>query len=91
VSKPPDPTFDWEPPALPPRPPRRTSTPKRWPFALAWSLIALVAGLALGDALGDRPGGQQHELTAIRGIRQVPVTETVATRTVTVVVSNPSR
>jgi hypothetical protein len=55
-------------------------------------VLALVfaTGLLLGNAFGDRPG-PPHELTGIRGVRQVVVTQTVATRTVTVVVTGPGR
>jgi hypothetical protein len=73
----------------PPRPRPRRRRRRRWPGRAArWLVLALVfaAGLLLGDAFGDRPG-PPRELTGIRGVRQVVVTQTVATRTVTVVVT----
>ena len=52
-------------------------------------LIVFGLGVALGDAYGDRPG-PAGTATVAREIRQVTVTERVARRTVTVVVSTPA-
>lgn len=52
-------------------------------------LIVFGLGAALGDAYGDRPGAA-GTATVDRDVRQVTVTESVARRTVTVVVSTPA-
>ena len=52
-------------------------------------LAVFAVGVLLGDAWGDRPGDPRPVTTA-RDVRQVRVTETVASRTITVVVSQPA-
>jgi hypothetical protein len=49
-------------------------------------LLVLGIGAALGAAVADRPG-TSHTVTRIRPVRAVPVTQTVGTRTLTVVVT----
>ena len=84
------------PPAALPRPDRAAARRRALRRRRAGALLRLAAifallglGFLLGDAFGDRPPPPQP-LTAIRGVRQVVVTETQATRTVTVVVTAPS-
>ena len=74
----------------------RDRRPRGRPRRILSTLLRLLAlalvfglGLALGDAYGDRPG-RAGAATVDREIRQVTVTETVARRTVTVVVSTPA-
>ena len=49
-------------------------------------LLLLAVGAALGDAIAHRPS-TTHTVTRIRPLQAVPVTQTVGTRTVTVVVT----
>jgi hypothetical protein len=50
--------------------------------------LLFAVGIALGDAYGDRPR-KPAPVERISSVRPVVVTQTVATRTVTVVVSTP--
>jgi hypothetical protein len=51
-------------------------------------IVALLAiGAALGDAIAHRPSTSQT-VTRIRPLQPVPVTQTVGTRTLTVVVTH---
>ena len=53
---------------------------------LAAAILLLAVGILLGLALGDRPRDPAR-ITSVRDVRQVTVTETVAERTTTVVVT----
>jgi len=71
-----------------PRRRRRRRTPLGTLVRIALVVLVFAVGIALGEALNDGPKAPR-ELTGIRGVRQVVVTQTVATRTITVVVTSP--
>jgi hypothetical protein len=56
--------------------------------SLLGGAIVFAVRIALGDAYGDRPR-TPRPVVRISSVRPVVVTQTVATRTVTVVVSTP--
>ena len=70
-----------------PRSPRARSRARLRGLArLAAAILLLAVGILLGLALGDRPRDPAR-ITSVRDVRQVTVTETVAERTTTVVVT----
>jgi hypothetical protein len=73
-----------------PRSPRARSRARvRGLSRLAAAILLLAIGILLGLALGDRPRDPAR-ITTVRDVRQVTVTETVAERTTTVVVTAPA-
>ncbi len=77
---------------VPPRPsPRRRRRRRLLPALLRLVLLLAIfaLGVVLGEAYADRPRPATTS-TLEREVRQVTVTETVARRTVTVVVTGPT-
>lgn len=70
-------------------PPRRSRARLAGLLRIAVAGLLLGAGILLGLALGDRPRDPAR-ITSVRDVRQVTVTETVAERTTTVVVTAPA-
>jgi hypothetical protein len=71
------------------RPQRRRRRRRRWGRTILRVLgiiVLLALGAALGDAIAHRPS-TTRTVTRIRPLQPVPVTQTVGTRTLTVVVT----